>query len=453
MGIFDPHECRVAAEYLRQGAADEAARVLLQCRYPHHKAVVELKLQACQVLVQQAKALFDDHQLQAALELIELAGKCRPLAGEDQKLYLEICSAWEKQNRKHQWKQKHLDQAEQLLQQGRLHTADEVIKLLDSSTSVGLVRQELQLKQCQLERYLEQCQEALQRKDLQAAKRFLKKAQEVCPDDPRVLKLLHEIAAQEPKKLEETTSEEKFQQKGESAVFRSSRPEPFRGRFVLDRRNLVLLDAQVCIGTPRGKGVQIPVLGPLRGRHAILYLDGPGWSVVPCRNARGQACPVQINSNQISAPCTLKDGDRIQFGSSRCRWRFRLPVPHSQTAVLELDLNLETTVAVGSVRISQVVLFQDQLVLAPRPPAHLIVPELPCQQLKLTLSPQGIKFEVQGGTAWWECRQELQDQQSRATWPPACLNVESELDEAARLGMIAAGRGDQGLMSLPFDPA
>ncbi len=433
MGWLDPHECKVAAEYLRQGQTAEAARVLLASKHPQHKAVVQLKLQAGRELVAQARQLAEQQQWQAAQEQIELAARCQKLDGEARHLQLIIQQALRKEQQLRHWKKEKLQQARRQLDQGHLHTALEMVQAAGSTTTASPLRQEIQERMERFRRYLAQCRQALDRKDPQAAYHYWKQARRLCVHDDQLEALARQIVPQ----------------LAAIPVPHSPVPATGRGRFLLGQLALVVPQAQVCLGTPRSSDVDVPLLGPLRSRHALLFCDRAGWSVTACRNPQRKFCPAWLNGEPVRGSAGLQDGDRLALGNPEQGWTFRQPVPGSATAVLDpLLQNAPTLAILGAQQSTCVVLLRDRLVLAPQAPAHVVLPELPCPQVELRLSHQGLLVETQEGISWWETPSGIVSQPEQAIWPPARLVVEAELDEAQRLGQVAAGGTDAALLEL-----
>jgi hypothetical protein len=125
---------------------------------------------------------------------------------------------------------------------------------------------------------------------------------------------------------------------------------------------LVCLSSRLTFGQARLDGrVDIPVVADVSRVHASLGRDAEGYVLEAMR-------PIQVNG----APTTralLRSGDRVTLGSS-CQLLFRLPVPGSNTATLELTSGhrLPTGVAL-------VLLMAETLVLG-GPASHVPVPGL-----------------------------------------------------------------------------
>ncbi|HND54216.1 MAG TPA: FHA domain-containing protein [Pirellulaceae bacterium] len=202
---------------------------------------------------------------------------------------------------------------------------------------------------------------------------------------------------------------------GAAAASDRSQPENFGKCWVLGDSNkglvlsrldaygevLVLTRPHLLIGTPRERGVDVPITARLHGRHAVLVreLVGRGvenWRIVPLG-----AAGVQVNGGSLSAPesQTLRDGDLLQFGSDLCRFTFRQPLVDSATAVLEVVRPTAVGVALpGGATVPCVALVADRLVLASdRREGHLVQRDLPVRSLTLEPALTGWRAWAEGG--------------------------------------------------------
>lgn len=104
-----------------------------------------------------------------------------------------------------------------------------------------------------------------------------------------------------------------------------------RGLLWVDRVGgfLVLLADRVTMGqaTPEND-VDIPILGDLSRRHAILRRFNEMYVLEPLAET-------SVSGFQVTTPTPLSDGDEIGLGP-RVQLRFRQPTPLSNTARLEL---------------------------------------------------------------------------------------------------------------------
>jgi len=137
----------------------------------------------------------------------------------------------------------------------------------------------------------------------------------------------------------------------------------------------------------------------LHGREALLVREAESrgverWRVVPLGTAI-----VKVNGDVVAAPGsrTLADGDTLEFESDHCRWRFRLPLRDSATAVLSVVRPSPANIPLPDQASSEIVaLVADRLVIAnDREQGHLVQRELP-GPLTLTPSASGWRLESDG---------------------------------------------------------
>ena len=86
---------------------------------------------------------------------------------------------------------------------------------------------------------------------------------------------------------------------------------------------------EVVLGQPSpGDDVDVPILGDISRRHAIIRRDGEGYLLQPLREVR-------VNGQLAATPVGLSNGSVIELGSS-VRIRFSRTHPLSATARLDL---------------------------------------------------------------------------------------------------------------------
>lgn len=423
---LDPRVCLAARDALQRGNPTEAARLLLASHALHHRAVRNLLVEVGQHLVREAQQRFTAGELEAAEASLSLAARCMALEPEALALQQKVAEALTLQRQHQSWQAAQLEQARACIEQGQFQTALDVLKLVDGHPQAALLHQQAAQKLETFHRKLHACQQALQAGQPEVAYRHWQQAQALAPAEPRLVGLSKTIAA------------------AFAAVSPASSSEfvPIRQRsqsFVLDDLALVISNSEVVLGTPRGEGVHVPILGPLHGRHAVLLRDRQGWQLVPCRDRHGQFCPVSVGGQLVAESCRLVDGCSIQFGVSECLWQFRLPVRGSLTAVLDLLPGRRPCVQAGSKLLGRVVLLDDALRIRPIPPAHLVLPELPCQQLVLRWQPDGLGWDITGGTARLEPPSQVPELSCSLLRLPCRLLLEPQLDEAELLGREVAG--------------
>jgi hypothetical protein len=162
---------------------------------------------------------------------------------------------------------------------------------------------------------------------------------------------------------------------------------------------LVLARPHILIGTLRELAVDLPMSARLHGREALLVREAESrgverWRVVPLG-----AAIVRVNGDVVAASGsrTLADGDTLEFESDHCRWRFRLPLRDSATAVLSVVRPSPANIPLPDQASSEIVaLVADRLVIAnDREQGHLVQRELP-GPLTLTPSVAGWRLESDG---------------------------------------------------------
>jgi hypothetical protein len=126
---------------------------------------------------------------------------------------------------------------------------------------------------------------------------------------------------------------------------------------------LVCLGNRVTVGqaTPDAY-VDIPLFADVSRLHAALTRDEEGYLLEATR-------PLLVNGQSVDR-ALLREGDRITLGSS-CQLQFRLPVPVSASARLELASGHRLPLTVDGV-----LLMADTLILGPGPQAHVVMPDL-----------------------------------------------------------------------------
>jgi hypothetical protein len=92
---------------------------------------------------------------------------------------------------------------------------------------------------------------------------------------------------------------------------------------------LVCLKNEIAIGQPvsSGDSPDVPILGDLSRRHAIVRREGESYSIEALR-------AVRVNGRTVQGRAPLLEGSTIDLGSG-VQLRFRLPHPLSATARLE----------------------------------------------------------------------------------------------------------------------
>jgi len=108
--------------------------------------------------------------------------------------------------------------------------------------------------------------------------------------------------------------------------------------------------------------VDVPLVADVSRLHATLMRDAEGYVLEAVR-------PVQVNSGTVNR-ALLASGDRFTLGQT-CQFLFRLPVPGSMTARVDLTSGHRLPMSVEGV-----LLMAETLVIGPGQAAHIQVPEL-----------------------------------------------------------------------------
>uniref|UniRef100_A0A7C4QPR5 FHA domain-containing protein n=1 Tax=Schlesneria paludicola TaxID=360056 RepID=A0A7C4QPR5_9PLAN len=309
---LDPRECLAAQDALQQGNPAEAVRLLLSSNNPQHRMVRKLLSEAGQRLVEQARRQFEAAELEAASACLNLAAQCLPLEGEAQALRRKVSEALDQQLQHEAWAARQLKRARQLADEGRLHTALDVLAPMAALPNAAPLRLEVEQRLREFRRHVAACQQALQADRAEAAHRHWQRAQAISPESPELVELAQKIA--------------RALSIAGGAVERVVAVEDRAQRMMLDSLALVVSVAEVVLGTERGEGVHVPLYDQLHGRHAVFLRDRHGWQLVPCRNRHGTMCPVWVNGEIAAGACRLADDCLIRLGNGNCVWRFRLPV-------------------------------------------------------------------------------------------------------------------------------
>jgi hypothetical protein len=126
---------------------------------------------------------------------------------------------------------------------------------------------------------------------------------------------------------------------------------------------LVCMGARLTFGQAIHDGhVDIPLVADVSRLHASLMRDAEGYILEAVR-------PIQVNGREATRTL-LQSGDRITLGAS-CQLQFRLPVPISTSARLDLVSGHHLPLSVDAI-----LLMADTLVLGEGPQVHVQVPDL-----------------------------------------------------------------------------
>lgn len=425
MRWIDPTDCLAARECLQQGHVLEAARRLLVSPHREHRAARQLLLEISTHLITQAAQALDGGEIRAAWEAITCAEQCAALPAEAVALKERLAQACDELERNQAWHDQRLREAEAWAKGGRVHSALRRLEPLTDVPEVQRLRADLEERLANFERYLRECRDYLAHQAWEAARECWERARAILPADPEVLRLARELRPVDPSNLAAP---------GEPGPAR--RLDRRAMTFAMGNHALVVLAPEVVIGNPLGEGVHVPLLGRVHRRHALLLRDRGRYRITPC--AAGHA--VAVNGQPATGPRELADGDLLELGGPLGAWSFRLPVAGSWTAILEPAQPSSTAVQTpdGSI-FHRVILADESIHIRPRSPAHLRIPDLPCQSLRLHWSETGLVAVVQGGTLAVAGKESDGDESAAPVWLPGRLVIRGDLDEAERLGRAFLG--------------
>jgi hypothetical protein len=126
---------------------------------------------------------------------------------------------------------------------------------------------------------------------------------------------------------------------------------------------LVCLGSRLTFGQAALDGrIDVPLIADVSRLHATLTRDAEGYVLEAVR-------PVQVNGQSVTR-ALLQPGDRLTLGAT-CQFLFRLPVPGSMTARLDLVSGHRLPLAVDGV-----LLLAETLVLGSVPQSHVVMSEL-----------------------------------------------------------------------------
>lgn len=407
MSLFDPTVCGEAFLLIEQGRIGDAAQVLLDAAKPLHKSVQRMLGDVTRRLIEQAQRDADNGLWELAGQSIELAGRCAELPAEGRVLRDHISQEIQRLQAKRAWQAGQLVEAEKLAHRGRLKTAVEIAAQLDSDAS-ELLQQELKQRLERFERYVAETRQHIEQEEPEIARQRLRRAQELIPVDPEVLRLWKILYGEIPETpapfnrnangLHANVSTPAFRQRAHADAFVSESPLSMSQQYndcrgiTLGSEALVVCGSGVVIGSLK-EDVEIPLLANVKRRHARLVRIRAGYTISPI-----DAAELSINGQRVRSLHPLREGDRIELGSSGSVWRFLIPVPGSLTAVLQSEPG-----SVGAVRLytgqefQRVVLMADRLEVAAYGAAHVVIPRLPCERVTLFRSGDQWRVRVFGG--------------------------------------------------------
>ncbi len=117
---------------------------------------------------------------------------------------------------------------------------------------------------------------------------------------------------------------------------------------------------EVVLGQPSpDNDVDVPILGDLSRRHAIVRRDGEGYLLQPLRDVR-------VNGQLVTTPVWLSNHCVIELGPS-VQLRFSRPHPLSATARLDFVSRHRTTPAADAI-----LLLAESCILGPQASSHVV---------------------------------------------------------------------------------
>lgn len=446
MGVFDPIECKAARDYLKQNLPIEAARVLLGSKNRHHRSVRELLVDVGRQLIDLAERQVDGEYWEAAWGTLQLAGQCVALNERGLALLRRVARVraerkWhdEELARRRAKVAEKLAQVEALVKEGDFRSALQILEQLRAGGESEAAEKIIEVEQLRerFRRLVEECRNAILVPDPGLARQLWERAKSLCPASPEAKRLAAELA-----------------RIAVVGAADSSQPLPVRDRsqrFVLDEVAVILTE-QIALGSPRGENVQLPLLGRIHGRHAVLVRDRHGWQIMACRDKYGQPCPLAIDGQPVNGVARLRDGNVVELDSS-CRWRFRLPVGGSFTAIWEALPDFQGSILCpGGRTCKQAVLLAEECVLAPAAPAHLTCCNLPGQRIVLRWQNGALHWSVEGASAWMEIPGLTWHHTDSQVYLPSRLTVERELSEVELLGRVFLDAEANERLTLTFLP-
>lgn len=122
---------------------------------------------------------------------------------------------------------------------------------------------------------------------------------------------------------------------------------------------LVCLDNRIVLGQGGSDhGVDVPILGDLSRRHAAILREGEGYLLDPMH-------AVRVNGREVTQVVLLRDGDELELGSVKLR--FRKPHPLSATARLDLASRHKTQPSADGI-----LLMADTCIFGPSMDSHVL---------------------------------------------------------------------------------
>ncbi|NMC22063.1 MAG: hypothetical protein GYA33_16775 [Thermogutta sp.] len=444
MAWLDPTECTAARDYLRQGRPLEAAKVLLRSKNRDHRAVRRLLVQVGQELVAQAEGEVEVQAWTAAQATLRLAAECAALDPRGLALQARIDETLAEKERLEQARAQErakvaakIEEARRLVALGEFDTALRILTQLPAADARDVI-DEIQLAEGRFGQAVDGCRAAVAAGDAGLARHHWETIKQLSPRCPQLQRLAGEIARLA------------VQDNGSRGAARPVSDR--RQRFFLEDQ-LVLSEGEIAVGAPHDEQVQLPVLGRVHRRHAVLCRDRSGWQIVVCRDRHGRPCPMRVNDEEVEVAARLQNGDRVALGDPDREWVFRLPVPGSWTAIWEAAPDSEGGLFCASgYPLKRAVLLADELRVQPVAPAHLVLKNIPCSGVVLRWGSSGLEWATEGGQGRMEAPGITWSPDDHALYLPGQLLIESHWDEAERLGRMLVSPDAGETMALKFRP-
>jgi hypothetical protein len=123
---------------------------------------------------------------------------------------------------------------------------------------------------------------------------------------------------------------------------------------------LICLQDEIVLGQPSAEAnPDVPILGDLSRRHAVIRREGEGYAIEAIRRVR-------VEGRDVNKSAPLFDGSMIELGEG-VRLRFSKPHPLSNTAKLEFISRHRTQPSTDGV-----LLMADSCILGPARTGHVV---------------------------------------------------------------------------------
>ena len=179
MSIFDPIETQRIAEWLEKREALQAAETLLNLKSRDHKAVRPLVVQCVRQLIEFAENAYVNCDLETAAKHSRQAEALLTLSGSDAELAVAIQISLEQSKKRQKADEEDLELGRRLYSDKRLQTAIEQLTPIGHLDEAKRFIKRIETDFKAYERYCDNCNEALEYKEIDQAKQWLQKAKQV----------------------------------------------------------------------------------------------------------------------------------------------------------------------------------------------------------------------------------------------------------------------------------